>query len=301
MLSPLDPNSQRFLNDLNQIEDRMQRAQRQVATGLRVMSVSDDPDQVSTILQVHASLASAQQIQANLGRVKTEADTSEQTLESAVQLVERARTLAAQGANGTQTAQTRQAAEQEVSSLLDQLVGLSRTSVEGRYIFSGDQDQQPPYSIDLTQDNPVSTYQGSAATRQVQHPNGSTFAVSKTAQDIFDAPDPTQNVFAAVNSLRLALKNNDQDGIKASMDNLSTADSYLNSQLAFYGSVQNKIADATDYGSRLQVQLKTQLSNLQDADTTQAILDLQQATNAEQVALSARAKLPMTSLFSYLG
>ena len=301
MITPLDANTQRFLNDLNQIADRMQVAQRQISTGIRVFKVSDDPDQVSNILQARASLGATEQIQFNLGRVKTEADTAEQTLQSAIQVVERARTLSAQAANGTQTAETRQAAAQEVTSLLEQLVGLSRTSVEGRYLFSGDQDQQPPYSIDLTQANPISAYSGSAATRQVQHPNGSTFPVSKTAQEIFDASDPTRNVFAAVNSLRQALLNNDQTGIAAAIDTLTTAGAYLNTQLAFYGSVQNRIGDAIDYGSRLQVQLQTQLSDLQDADTTAAILELQQTTNSQQAALLARSRMPHTSLFDYLG
>ena len=53
------------------------------------------------------------------------------------------------------------------------------------------------------------------ATRLIQDSNGVVFAVSKTAQDLFDHRNPddsfaADNVFAAVNNLRLALANNDQ-------------------------------------------------------------------------------------------
>ncbi len=128
----------------------MEAAQRKVSTGLRMQSVSDDPDQVSPLLQARADLAATTQTQANLSRVKTGVDAAEQALEQSVSMVERARTLGAQGVTGTATAESRQALADELGSILENLVGLSRTTVEGRYVFSGDSDQQAPYSIDLT-------------------------------------------------------------------------------------------------------------------------------------------------------
>src|SRR5579862_6795022 len=104
MLSILNPTAQQFLNSVNQISDAMTRAQEQVSSGLKIQQVSDAPDQIAPLLQARASLDSAQQTLANLGRVKTEVDTGEQTLETAVQLLDQVQTLAVQGATGTQTA-----------------------------------------------------------------------------------------------------------------------------------------------------------------------------------------------------
>jgi flagellar hook-associated protein 3 FlgL len=173
--------------------------------------------------------------------------------------------------------------------------------VEGRFIFSGDSDSVSPYTIDLTQANPVSGYQGAAATRLIQHPNGTTFAVARTAQDIFDAADPTQNVFTQVNNLRTALLNNDQAGINAAMDALPKASEYLNSQLAFYGNTQNTVANATDYGQKLVLQFQTQVSGIQDADLATAAIELTQAQIQQQASLQARAQIPRTTLFNFLG
>src|SRR5712692_6196621 len=97
MLSNLDPSAQQFLYSLNQISDRMTRAQQQVSSGLKLQQVSDAPYQISTLLEARASLDSTQQILGNLGRVKAEVDSGEQALESAVQLFDKVQTLGAQG------------------------------------------------------------------------------------------------------------------------------------------------------------------------------------------------------------
>lgn len=301
MISSLKASDQQFLNQLNHISKRMTDAQRQISTGVRLASVADDPDQVSTLLNARANLSAASQIQANLGRVKGEVDAGEQALQSAVQLFERVRTLGAQGVSGTQNASARAALAQEIGSVMEQMVALTGTQVEGRYIFSGDSDHTPPYVLDWTQATPLTPYQGTASTRKVQHPNGTTFQVARTAQEIFDSAAPSQNVFARVMALRDAFLANDEVVGRTALDALTTAGDHLNSQLAFYGTAQNKVQAADNFGQNLQVQLRTQISDLADADLTAAILELNQGQTQQQAALSSRAQLPRQTLFDFLG
>jgi flagellar hook-associated protein 3 FlgL len=300
MLSSLDPAAQQFLNSLNRISDRMTQAQQRISTGLKITQVSDAPDSISLLLQAQASLGSTEQTLSNLGRVKTEVDTGEQALQNAVSLFDQVQTLGAQGNTDTQTAAGRADIAQQLDSILQQYVGLAGTAVEGRYIFSGDSDQQAPYTYTVGAANPVSAYLGSNSTRLVQHPNGTTFSVALTAQQIFDSTDPTTNVFASIQNLSAALRANDSAAIQIAADGLSKVGEYLNSELAAYGNTQNKVTEATNFGQTLQVQLQTQISNLQDADLTQAILDLTQGQTQQQAALQSRARLPRTTLFDYL-
>jgi flagellar hook-associated protein 3 FlgL len=300
MISSLDSSAQSFLSGVNQIQQRAQHAQRELTTGLKINTVSDAPDQIAILWQTRSSLDQVQQINANLGRVKTEVDTAQGVLQSAVTLVERAQSLGTQGANGTTTAQTRQDLANELGSILQQLVASANTTVEGRYIFSGNSDQQAPYSIDLTQNTPISGYQGSSATRQVQGPDGSLFSVGQTAQQIFDSSNAQQSVFVSINNLREALLNNDAAGTVSSVGDVKTAGAYLNQQLAFYGTVQNRVASGLDFGQNYQTQLQTQLGGIQDADETQAITELTQAQTQLQAALVSRAQLPQKSLFDFL-
>src|SRR5258708_17954580 len=201
MLSSLDPSAQQFLNDLGRVSDRMSRAQREISSGQKVGIVSDSPDQISTLLLARASLASQQQIQTNLGRVKTETDTAEQSLQSAVTQLDQVQTLGAQGASSIETAQQRIDLAQQVGNVLTQLVGLAGSKVEGRFIFAGDSDSVSPFTIDLTQANPVSAYQGSPATRLIQHPNGTPFPVAPPAEHIFAAVYPAHHDFNSLTQL----------------------------------------------------------------------------------------------------
>ena len=300
MLSNLNPAYQQFLNNLNQISDRMAQAQQQVSSGLKITQVSDAPDSIALLLQADANLSATNQSLSNLGQVKTEVDAGEQALQSAVSLFDQVQTLGAQGNTDTQTASGRATIAQQLDSLLSETVGLAGTNVDGRYIFSGNSDQQIPYIYTAGQVPPVSAYLGAASTRLAQHPNGTTFSVALTAQQIFDSTDPTTNVFSAIENLSTALKNNDSTAIATAFDGLSKVSSYLNSQLAVYGDTQNKVADATSFGNTLQLQLQTQISGLQDADLTQSILNLTQSQTQQAAALQSEAKLPRSTLFDFL-
>src|SRR5579862_4061950 len=174
MISTLDPNSQQFLNNLNSISAAMNTAQQQMATGLKIASVGDSPDQISTLLQARSALSSTQQVLSDLGIQSTEVNTAEQSMQSAVKLFEQAQTLGAEGDTVTLTADQRATLSQQIGTIMQQMVGLAGTTSGGRYIFSGDSDQQIPYTIDLTQANPVSAYQGAPATRVAQTTTGAT-------------------------------------------------------------------------------------------------------------------------------
>jgi flagellar hook-associated protein 3 FlgL len=308
MITGIDPSAEQFLTDLTRTQAKADRASRQLSSGLKFNDASDAPDQVSDILQLRADIRRNLQIGSNLQNIKTEVDTAEQAVQTAEQILERVRLLAAQGFTGLQTPEGRLAIAEEVRTLQEQLVSLSATQVGTRYVFGGDADQTAPYSLDLL--NPdvgggVVQANSAQATRQIQDPLGNTFGVDRTAQQIFDHQNPpgtpaADNVFTAVNQLRVALTANDIPGIANAMAALTQAGDYLNRQLGFYGASQNRIAAATDLSQKMDLNFQSALSGKQDADLAQVILELNQAKTQEQATLMARAQMRKTSLFDYL-
>jgi len=135
MISRLDSSSEQFLSALGVSTRKLNRAQLELTSGKRVNTVSDDPDQVSSLLQARADLGSTTQTKTNLGRVKTEVDTAESSIATAVSLVEHARVLGSQGATGTASANTRADIAGQLGDILNQLVAITNTTVEGRNIF----------------------------------------------------------------------------------------------------------------------------------------------------------------------
>lgn len=302
MISSLNPDAQQFLNNVGVIGQQMQQAETQLSTGLAVNQASDAPDEISPILQARAQLDTTQQINTDLGQTTTEVNSAQQALQTATQLFDQVQTLGAEGDTSTATAASNADLAQQLGGILQQLVGLANTQVAGRYIFAGDTDQTQPYTIDMTQNPPlVSGYQGSATTRLAQSPDGSTFPVALTAQTIFDSGDSSTDVFSSIEGLITALNSNSQTAIASSVQGLSGVGDYLNQQLAFYGDTQQTVESATNYGATLATQLQTQLSNLEDANSAQAIEQLTQAQTQDQAALQSEALIPNTSLFNFLG
>jgi flagellar hook-associated protein 3 FlgL len=299
MIQNISPSADSFLAAINQLQAQVQRAQEEIGSGLRVNRPSDDPSVVTDILQINSSLARNTQIGQNLSNVTAEVNGAEQALSSAVSTLDIVATLGSQGANFNRTAADRAQIAVQIQDQLQNLIGNANTSVGNRFVFSGDADQTAPYALDLTTTTGTTPYTGSAATRQVEDPRGSSFAVSQTAQQIFDAPGA--GVFAAVNAVRVALLANDQPGIATALANLRTAQDSLNGSLAFYGSVQNQVADATAATSTIGLQLVANLSAVRDADIVSVASDLTTAQLQLQAAFSARAKYPPTSLFNFLG
>jgi flagellar hook-associated protein 3 FlgL len=306
MITNLDASAEIFLADLNRAQRRQERAQRQISSGKLIQAPSDAPDQIDTLLQLRAAAEHNTQIKANLNRAATEAQGADSALNATVKVLDRALVLAAQGVDILQTTQGRASLATEVQSLMEQMVAFSQTSVEGRFIFSGDADLNPSYEIDWTSDTGVTRLTTAGATRRLEDPAGGSFLAARTAQDIFDHrnPDDTvapDNAFAALNTLRLALLNDDTQAVQNSIDAIRFSAGHVNEAIAFYGSLETRIQDATNFASTYAVQLETDIGRKQDADITAAALAVSQSAVEIQAALSARARIPRTTLFDLLG
>lgn len=307
MASNITPQNSVFLNGIDRIQAQIAQASSQVSSGLRINVASDAPDQIGTLLQLRANQLHNTQVQANLTLAQTNAQAADNALSSSIQLMDTATTLATQGATATSTATSRAALAEQVQSILQQMVANSQTNVQGAFIFSGDQDQTPQYTWDATQANPVVTQQTSASTRQIENPAGGTFQASLTAQQIFDDRDPTtgnpaaDNVFNALNTLVTALNNNDTAGITNSVSLLQAASDHLNASEAFYGNLEDNIQNANTYAANNNVQLETEISNIQDADIPAAASELTEANTQLQAAMEMQGQMPHSTLFNYLG
>jgi flagellar hook-associated protein 3 FlgL len=306
MISSLDPSDQIFLVGVSQIQQRIAMANQQLTSGFKVSVASDAPDQIDDLLQLRADQAQNAQISTNLGMEQTNAQAADGALSSAIQLMDTATQLAGEGANTSETATSLQTLAQQVAALQTEMVNLSQTQVQGRYIFSGDLDQSPSYQVDLTAPDGVDQLSNAASTRQVENPAGGTFSPSMTAQQIFasqnpDGTDAGSNVFAALNNLRVALLANNQAGITTAQGEIQEASVQLNTAQSFYGNVENIITNASSYGATYDTQLTTEIGGIQDADATSAALQLTQDTTQLQAAFEAQGKMPTSSLFDYLG
>jgi flagellar hook-associated protein 3 FlgL len=305
MMQSFDPVREQFLADLASLNERIAKTQAQLTSGIRVNRPSDDPSAVGDILQLESDIGRVTQVTANLNAVKAEVDSASGVVQDSVSLLDQARSLAAQGASQTLPASERPALAAQAEQILSALVDASRATYAGRYLFSGDSSLQPAYDVNLANANGVDRLVTAPATRLIQDSNGVVFAVSKTAQDLFDHRNPddslaADNVFAAVNSLRVALASGDQAGTAAAAAAIQKAQDYLSLQGTFYGAVENRVTTAIDLAQKFQLQWKSSLSSVRDTDVAAATTDLSEENLSQQAAMQAQASLPRNSLFDFL-
>jgi flagellin-like hook-associated protein FlgL len=148
------------------------------------------------------------------------------------------------------------------------------------------------------------------------HPAGYPFEMSLSATEIFDERQegdfrqPSQrNVLHAVNRISVAraiphanfaTKADHERYLRESLDLVKFAGEHLSRKAGFYGGVMNRIIDGIDYANQLQLQLKTEMKALRDADIVEAIAELQQGQFHVDTAFQARSAVQRRSLFDFL-
>jgi len=298
MIKGIAATADAFVTNLNRIENQINTTTQQISSGISVNQASDDPAAVEPILSAQSEIARITQVKTNLNTANAVATTADSALQSANSVMNELVSIAAQGATGTATANTRTALAVQVQQLEQQLVSIANTSVQGNYIFGGDNPGTPPYSFDGT-NPPVAGVANPTNTGVIRDAEGNSIVPIPLAQQIFDSPGGS--VLQAVDALRVALQTNNQAGLTAATSSIGTAATQLNLGAESVGASENWITSATNDATQRLTTLRTQLSGLRDTDVTAAATQLTLDQTAYEAAISSQASLPTKNLFSYLG
>ncbi len=179
--------SRQSLANLEQIRARRQRSTDEISTGLRVRRPSDGPVEAGGIVRTQSALESLAQFRASLSSVGERLRAADAALNQAVDLVTRARSLASQGANFNQTAETRAGIAVEVDGILQNLITIANTEFGGKFLFAGLADDARPFLPDASSPDGV-VYRGDAGRRSVAFPGGAQAPSSLDGGTIFLAP-----------------------------------------------------------------------------------------------------------------
>ena len=142
--------NQIFNQSLNAMLDQqagLNRTQLQVSTGRRVLTPSDDPIQAARMLDLKQAIDTNKQFQVNASTVRERSSLEDSVLAGVTDILQRVRELTVQGANDTQSNETRRYIAAEVRERLNQLLAQANTrDANGEYLFSGFNGQTPPFA-----------------------------------------------------------------------------------------------------------------------------------------------------------
>lgn len=173
---------QSAVNAMLDQQSQVAHTQLQVATGKRILSPSDDPAGASRALDLTHASAANDQYQRNIDAADARLGNEDQTLSSVTDVLQRVRTLALEGANGTLSDGDRKNLATEVRQRLAQLVQLANTKdANGEYIFAGNATRTQPF----VQNGSAVSYMGDQGQRAIAIAPGQTVATGDPGSDVF--------------------------------------------------------------------------------------------------------------------
>lgn len=285
-----------FLSNLDGNYRSLADAQRQVSTGKRIATPSDDPVGIAISLGLRRDQAAGAAWGRNIDDSLTWMNTTDRALGQALEVVQRARELAVQGGNGTLSDGARGLIATEVSSLESQFVEIGNSTLGGRYLFGGTATDTPPF--DPAAGAAVTPINTSLISREVAQ--GSVISVNITADRLQDPPGATADLFTVLTNLATALQSGDSAGITAAIGDL---DAHQSSISALRGEGAAKINRLELTASRFDAQriaTGAQLSSIEDVDMAEAITNLSMRETVYRSALATGARIMQPSLVDFL-
>lgn len=140
---------QNINTNLSRVTEQLKVINEQISSSKRINRPSDDPIGITHTLNLKEILSQIGQYETNIKQGQSWLQSSESAVQSVEDLTVRAKEVANQMSTGTYTASDRQNAAEEVQNILEQLVQLGNTQVNGRYIFGGDRDKTEAFSLGL--------------------------------------------------------------------------------------------------------------------------------------------------------
>lgn len=283
------------MRDLNDSLLRLQDTQRKLSSGKAVERMSDDPRAGSDMLFLRAQLRRHDQTARTAEDTRARLAVADTTLVSASDLLIRAKELTVQASNsGGTDATSRAAIAAELRGLREELLGAANTGYLGRSLFAGT-------TSGAAYDATNGAYLGDTVVQQRTVSDGVTVAGNVTGPQIFGDPaSPSGDVFAVLDRLATAVDAGDLAAITVEHGRLDQARTTMSGAIAEVG---RRVANLEDLAERNTVRrnaLTERLSQVEDVDLAETIVESQTRSNAYEAALAAVARSTPPSLVSFL-
>jgi flagellar hook-associated protein 3 FlgL len=267
--------------------EAMSRASEQVSTTKRLNRPSDDPSQTRSAVNLREGIAELEQYRRNIDVADRTLSATDAALGSAGDIVQRARELAVQGANGSLSPLDRTQLAVEVDQLVQGLLQQSQAKSAGSFLFSGYRTDIAPFAT------PTGAYLGDSGAITARTAPNSSLQINVTA-DIAFAP-----ALAALVTLQAGLA----AGAPVAGSTITAIDVGFDALISARGQTgarQNRLEETASFLEGTILASQKLLSGLEDADMTEAISTLVQRQATYDAALKVNARIMQTTLLDVL-
>ncbi|KUO74763.1 MAG: hypothetical protein APF77_10900 [Clostridia bacterium BRH_c25] len=296
--------------------NRMEKTQQYLATGKKFVNPSDDPIGVSRSLRLNTEISNMDQYKRNIEDGLSWLETTETAVGNVGEVLKRAKELVIQGTNETYSGEQRKAIAKEIRQLKEQLISIGNMNYAGSYIFSGFKTDKPLLDSNGDYDLGGGTL-GINENINFNVGYGDAIGINFVGQKIFGvgdytaalnnnsdaaSTDPAQliGVFDQLIADLEVDPDGDTTGINAALDRIEVFLDNTNTVRAEIGVKTNRLELTLQRIEDDIVNLKTLLSNNEDADISEVIMNLKMEENVYRASLAGGARIIMPSLIDFI-
>lgn len=289
-----------FLANLNYATERLYHAETRALTGRRITKPSDDPVDTITSLAIRTRVSEIEQYQRNISRSKTKLENTETLVTEMADLYQRVSTLVVQGASDSTGPEDRISISYEINQILEQVFSIANSKSESTYVFAGTTNNIQPYIAQRNAEGEIEgvTTSGTAGSIMSNIGQNVSIKINTNGEDLFEQGE---NLFNLLIDIRDNLRNGNSSQIGENLNNLDEASEKIFNMQAIIGSRVNRVESAEARAENDLVNFTEYLSNVEDADSAEAIIDYQLELTTLQASLEAGSRLQYPKLSDFLG
>ncbi len=256
----------------------------------RLTKPSDAPGDVSSAMQLHASLDRNDQYTRNLSDAQGWLGNADNALTSTVTQLQKVNDLVVQASNSSLDANSRQGIAAQINSIRESLIGVANTQYAGRPIFAGTANGGVAYDAS-------GNYVGVSSAVERNIAPGQRIQVNVNGDSVFGSPG--SDLFGTLAQISQAVVSNPSQ-LGTLQTTLGAQTTQVQNSLAQVGSQFLRVQNTQSQNTSDGLTMKQNLSSIEDADVAQVMVQLQAQQVAYQAALEATAKAIQPSLTDFL-
>jgi flagellar hook-associated protein 3 FlgL len=300
----------RASEQMSMIQNKLADSQAQLAQGKQLLKPSDSPDQAAVIQRMKSVMSRQESYKNSLNTLNSRLQNEDTTLKSATSLLVRAKEIAVQAANDTLAPVNRKALASELQGVRDQLLSLANAKDNnGNFLFSGSRSKNPAFSASGPGQTPL--YQGDQTRMTVMVGDQRTIPINRTGTDAFvsltrttgegkDKKSEGVSFFKVMDDLIGGINNSSQAGMQRGVAEMTDLLNGLTLAHADIGTDMNVVEQQTSVVEDTILNLKSNLSTVEDLDYAAAITKMNQQMLSLEAAQSSFSKMAQLTLFNYL-
>lgn len=285
-----------MLADLMQANRGMVRAQERISSQKELSRASDGPSRALAALDHRAVLRRSEQFQRNASDARGWMVAGDTALTSSVEVMTHVRTLIISARSGATDPNALKAIAAEVSGAREAMLSLANSQHQGRPIFAGTADGTEAFDA-------TGAYLGDQGVVLRPVAPSVTLQVNRTGQDVFgtaDADPINGNVFQMLDAIVAAVLGGDDAAMELGIERLDAAVDRIETAQVELGARARQVEDVMARNEISDIDRRTALSEAEDVDMAQALIDMRAKEFSYQAALNASAKVLQTSLLDFL-